>query len=303
MPRPQTIEEFHAAMAKLASPEGRGRGLAFKPRVTDVIISPYGKSGTTMLQQMVHTLRTGGDVAHEDISAVVPWLETSTDVGIDIDAEQRANPRAFKSHLSYDLVPKGCRYIVSLRDPKDALVSAYRFMEGWYFEPGSISMDEFAQDGYLSRPLERSYWGHFLSWWNQRDNPSVLLLAYENILSEKTETIRRVADFIGVPMDEQLLAITEEHTSLEFMLRHKHLFDDKLMRDRSEQVAGLPPNSDSAKVRKGRVGEHQHELSAAIGDAMDAIWRERVTAAVGLATYADASAALSLNNSVQMPKP
>ena len=37
---------------------------------------------------------------------------------------------AFKSHLSYDLVPKGCRYIVSLRDPKDALVSAYRFM-GW----------------------------------------------------------------------------------------------------------------------------------------------------------------------------
>ena len=60
----QTIEEFHAAMAKLASPEGRGRGLAFKPRVTDVIISPYGKSGTTMLQQMVHTLRTGGDVEH-----------------------------------------------------------------------------------------------------------------------------------------------------------------------------------------------------------------------------------------------
>ena len=56
MPRPQTIEEFHAAMAKLASPEGRGRGLAFKPRVTDVIISPYGKSGTTMLQQMVHPL-------------------------------------------------------------------------------------------------------------------------------------------------------------------------------------------------------------------------------------------------------
>ena len=45
-----------------------------------------------MLQQMVHTLRTGGDVEHEDISAVVPWLETSTDVGIDIDAEQRAQP-------------------------------------------------------------------------------------------------------------------------------------------------------------------------------------------------------------------
>ena len=41
----------------------------------------------------------------------------------------------------------------------------------------------------------------------------------------KDETIRRVADFIGVPMDEQLLAITEEHTSPEFMLRHEHLFE------------------------------------------------------------------------------
>ena len=136
---------------------------------------------------------------------------------------------------------------------------------------------------------ERSYWGHFCLG-GISDNPSVLLLAYENILSEKTETIRRVADFIGVPMDEQLLAITEEHTSLEFMLRHK-LFDDKLMRDRSEQVAGLPPNSDSAKVRKGRVGEHQHELSAAIGDA----WMPygvSVTATAGLAASARTRARL-----------
>ena len=293
--RPTNLTEFGAAMAKMASTDGRARGLAFQPRASDVIISPYGKSGTTMLQQMVHTLRTGGDINHEDISAVVPWLETSTDLGIDIDAEQQANPRAFKSHLSYHLVPKGARYIVSLRDPKDALVSAYRFMEGWYFEPGSISIDEFANNGYLARASERNYWTHFNSWWEQRDNPKVLLLAYENVVVEKPQTVAAVAEFVGIELTEALCATTLEHTSLEYMLRHKHLFDDKLMRERSEQVAGLPPQADSAKVRKGKVGENRHELPTEIRERMDEIWHERVTSATGLNDYAEAAQVLRLS--------
>src|SRR5258706_6854900 len=90
------------------------------PRPTDVVITPYGKCGTTWLQQIFHTLRTRGDFDFDDISRVVPWLETSVIVGLDIEAPQRAEPRGFKSHLPYDMVPKGARYIVALRDPKDA---------------------------------------------------------------------------------------------------------------------------------------------------------------------------------------
>ena len=51
---------------------------------------------------------------------------------IDINAPQRAEPRGFKSHLAHDALPPGAKAIVSLRDPKDALVSFYRFMEGWF---------------------------------------------------------------------------------------------------------------------------------------------------------------------------
>lgn len=39
-------------------------------------------------------------------------------------------------------MPRGCRSLVSLRDPKDAVVSLYRFMEGWFIEPGAIPIDE-----------------------------------------------------------------------------------------------------------------------------------------------------------------
>ena len=42
----------------------------------------------------------------DDISRVVPWIETSPALGLDLNAEQRANPRAFKSHLEYEQLPK-----------------------------------------------------------------------------------------------------------------------------------------------------------------------------------------------------
>jgi hypothetical protein len=101
----------------------RERGGSFIPRADDVIISPFGKCGTTWLQQIFHTLRTGGDTDYDDISRVVPWIETSPGLGLDLDAEQKANPRGFKSHLDFEDVPGGGRYIVSFRDPCDAPVS------------------------------------------------------------------------------------------------------------------------------------------------------------------------------------
>lgn len=81
------------------------------------------------------------DLDFDDISRVVPWIETAADLGLDLDGSQRGEPRAFKSHLPYNQVPAGARYIVSLRGPRDALVSAYRFFEGWFFEPGSIDIE------------------------------------------------------------------------------------------------------------------------------------------------------------------
>ena len=73
-------------MSRIFTPEGLGHGLAFKPRPSDVIITPFGKCGTTWLQQMVHSLRSGGDLDFDDISRVVPWIETAYGLGLDLDA-------------------------------------------------------------------------------------------------------------------------------------------------------------------------------------------------------------------------
>jgi hypothetical protein len=221
----------------------------------------------------------------DDISAVVPWIETAALLGVDINAEQRANPRGFKSHLAYDAIPPGAKAICSLRDPKDAVVSFYRFMEGWMFEPGAISIEAFAQM-YLQRTPIGSYWGHLLSWWKVRHDPAVLLLSYEQMIADPEAAIRRVAAFCGIPLTDELLALALERSSIAYMLAHKDRFDDAMMRRASEVRCNLPPGGDSAKVRKGGVGGHAGELPPAIAEVMDAKWRAEVTPVTGHADYA-----------------
>src|SRR4051795_12580959 len=207
--RATTLAELGAKVARLLSESGFAAGLGFVARPSDVIIASYSKCGTTWLQQMVHSVRTGGDLAFDDISRVVPWIETAADLGLDLDAPQRGEPRAFKSHLSYDQVPAGARYIVSVRDPRDALVSAYRFFEGWFFETGSIDMEALGRARFVEG---RTYYTHLASWWPHRHDANVLLLAYEHMKDEHEGAVRGVAEFIGFGDADERIAIARQES-------------------------------------------------------------------------------------------
>ena len=286
--RAESLKELEEIQGKLFSPEEFGKGLKLKLRPDDVIISPFGKSGTTWLQQIVHTLRTRGDMDFDDISRVVPWIETSSALGIDLDAEQKSNPRAFKSHLDYETIPKGGKYIVSIRNPEDALNSMYKFMEGWFIEPGSISLEEFALKRFIA---SQSYWKHLASWWTHRNDTNVLMLCYEQMTVDPDALIRRVAEFIDVPLDDELLAITLEHSSFSYMLEHKDRFDDALMRALSETKANLPKGSDSSKVRKGKIGETS--MPEVVQAELDEKWRKLIKETLGFVNYAELVAELN----------
>ena len=259
---------------------------SFKPRADDIIISPFSKCGTTWLQQTFHCLRTRGDMDFNDISRVVPWIELAGVLGLDLDASQRALPRSFKGRPPSDTVPKGGGYVVSLRGPNEWTVVMYRFMEGWFFEPGAISISEFTTARFATRGRGLDYWHHLISWWNERDNPDVLLFSYEQMSAEPEACIRRLAAFCGIALDDALLDLTLRQSSLSFMLAHKNKFDDLMMREVSERVGNLPPGSDSAKVRAGRVGRHRAEMPDELAATLDDIWTETVTAKLGFKDYA-----------------
>ena len=199
--RAKSIEEFVEMGTKFVTDEGYEAGLKFRPRPGDVIISTYAKCGTTWLQQIAHGLRTRGSMDFEEISQVSPWIEMAGDLSWDLEADQPGDMRLFKAHLSWEDVPKGCRYICAFRNPVDVVGSYYRFFEDWWFEPGSIDLDEMTRTLFVNAPAGFGYWHHLITWWEQRDNPDVLLLCYEDMLEDLPGTVRTVADFMGIPLE------------------------------------------------------------------------------------------------------
>ena len=117
-------------------------------------------------------------------------------------------------------------------------------------------------------------------------------MSYEQMVADPEAAIRRVAAFCGVPLDDALLALALERSSIGYMLAHKDRFDDRMMREASERRCNLPPGGDSAKVRKGGVGGHRQELTPAVAAALDAKWAELAAPRLGFADYAGLEAAV-----------
>lgn len=269
----------------------------YVPRPSDVIITPYAKCGTTLLQQMFHQLRmadAGGDMDFDDISRVVPWIETAPTLDLDTNAEQRGaeqgKPRGFKSHLHYEGLPSGARYVVALRDPHESYVSFFRFMEGWTFEPGAIAMEDFMPAWLSGGPTRVDYFTHLLSWWARRDEADTLVMSYRHIVKQKRDATRRLAALMEVRLDDAVMALVENRTSREYMLENKEPFADRMMRRLSEDRAGLPKGGDSAKIRAADTPDR--ELPDSVADQIDALWAERVTPVTGHANFAELAAEL-----------
>lgn len=277
-----SIDEMNNKFKNFRSTESWEQAISFIPDPTDIFVSPFSKSGTTWTQQIVHSLRTRGDMDFGEIMDVMPWIEMAFDLGIDINAPQKALPRAFKSHMMWDNIPKGARYIYSVRDPKDVVVSDYNFLGGWIFDKDAISIDEFVQNQHLKN---NSYWTHVKSWWSQHGNSDVLFLCYEDMKRDSGTTIRMVADFMQIDLDDELFEIVREHASFAFMKAHNDQFDDHSIRDARNEVLRLPPHVSTSKVKNGRVGDHKQLLSATLSQTIDDRWVQLFQPDYGLGSY------------------
>ena len=167
-----------------------------------------------------------------------------------------------------------------IRNPVDAAYSSFKFMEGWYIEPGKVSADEFV----LTNAKKGDYHRHFVSWWPHREDGNVLYLVYEHMKLDLASAIDKIAAFMEIEVDQELLNITKKHSSFRFMTEHKNRFDDAMLRKQSEEQV-LPEGSDSAKVRIGEVGAH--ELGKEAIAAVNEKWEEVVAPLTGFATYED----------------
>jgi hypothetical protein len=280
--RPTSVKEMHERFENFATPEGWQHGLNYKPDPTDVFIVTPPKCGTTWMQQIVHGLRTCGSMDFDEITRVVPWINMAFDTGIDIYAPQVARPHAFKTHTKLDEVPKGGKYIVIVREPCDTLVSDYHFMEGMFFEKGTISLEEFAREEFIpSHDIHK----HILAFWDRRNDEDVLPLCYENMKADLSRTIERVAAFIDIPLDDELREIVLKQSDIKFMREHKEQFEDHIIRKARGEAMRLPLDGRLNKVRTGQVGESKERVPDEIRNELEAVWQEVVMPKTGLHSY------------------
>ena len=288
MRRASTTEDLRSRLAQFHTSEGLAAVNTLEVRADDVFIAAYSKSGTTWMQQVVHQLRSRANTDFDEIMEVVPFLEVAIDAGVDPHADQRWTPRAFKSHLMWRDIPKGARYITVFRDPRTVLTSLYRFFEGWWFEPGTISLDEFACDIYLGGTASGQHWDHLVGWWPRVGDDDVLALCYEDMLAAPDAVPAVVACFLGITLDDARMGRVIKHCSREYMTANARQFDEHLLRTRRDAAWGLPSDGESSKVTRGAY----LTLSDAVVDALAARWRETVDAELGFADYQAFRAAL-----------
>ena len=89
----RAVQLLKQRLSSFRTEQGRMLGLSFKPRPDDVFVVTSSKCGTTWMQQIIHQLRSGGDMSFDEIDDVVPFIEMAYNTEINLDAEQHYQPR------------------------------------------------------------------------------------------------------------------------------------------------------------------------------------------------------------------
>ncbi|WAR14893.1 ST1A2-like protein [Mya arenaria] len=144
------------------------------------------------------------------------------------------SPRILNSHLDFKFLPeqlfeKKCKIIHILRNPKDMAVSFYNHVKG---------ITCYAYDGewqhylklFLEEKLEYGSWfGNVLSWETfVKANPSypVHVIYYEELQKNNVSEIERLAKFLGVDFNDQLVNMVSEKCQFSNMSKDKLVSDD-----------------------------------------------------------------------------
>jgi aryl sulfotransferase len=210
----------------------------FAFRDDDIVISTYAKSGTTWVQQIVSQLLWNGEAGLE-VAEMSPWLDLRVppkQVKLP-QVEAQTHRRFIKTHLPVDALvfsPKA-KYLYIGRDGRDVLWSMYNHHananEAWYGAlndtPGRVGPpiekppesihryfnEWMAGDGHPFWP----FWDNVRTWWAIRDLPNVLMLHFETLKQDMPGQIRRIAEFLEVPIDEDKWPDIVKHCSFDYM--------------------------------------------------------------------------------------
>ena len=212
----------------------------FKFRDDDIVIATYGKSGTTWMQQILAQLIFNG-AEGIDVSPLSPWLDLRVMPPEAIASlEDQTHRRFVKTHLPVDALvfsPRA-KYLYVGRDGRDAVWSLYNhhananehFYEALNNAPGRvgppIEPPPASIPDYFRRWLEEdgypfwSFWENLRSWWAIRHLPNVKLVHFNELKKDLPGSIRGIAAFLDIPIDEAKFPAIVSHCGFDYMKSH-----------------------------------------------------------------------------------
>lgn len=213
----------------------------FRFRDDDIVIGTYAKSGTTWTQQIIGQLIFGGD-PDVPVAELSPWLDLRVPARADKLAalEAQSHRRFVKTHLPVDALvfsPRA-KYIYIVRDGRDVVWSLHNHFlnaNDLLYQllnetPGLVGprmtrppadirhyfLEWLQFDGY---PFW-SFWENIRSWWEVRALPNVMLLHYAEMKADMPGTIRRIAAFLGIAIEEARFPRILRHCGFDWMKAH-----------------------------------------------------------------------------------
>ena len=270
---------------------------SFKPNPDDVLIVVPPKNGNTWLTHICHQIRMKGqEPDFKEQLEVLYVLEISgmvTGVAPDV-YQQPAKPRLFATHVPYPLLPEGGKQIFCFRNQKDAVVSAYYFMDSQLILKGRVSLPNFALV-YLE-DVEK-HLNELVTWWEHRNDENVLLVFFDDLKEDHAGSVRRIAKFMGVECDEDTIARVVHTTTHAEMSRHSSKFNMGDSISMMSKQVGEEPDPDNeyvGRVRKdgGKLGEGKEKLPLEIQQKIDQLWQQIVTTKLGFKDLDEMRAAL-----------
>jgi hypothetical protein len=228
----------------------------------DVWIVSYPKSGNTWTRFLIANLVAGDKVVDwSNIERIVP------DIYINRDPHLKGlpRPRYFKSHEGYR--PDYRRVVFIVRDPRDVAVSYYHFVRKTNTLPVDASMDDFLTKFIEGKIDPYGNWGENVGSWlgARRGTDNFLIVRYEDLQKNTQAELARIAEMLGLAVDEQLLHHAVESSRADRMRKLEQ-------EQRGEHKMLKRSRSDIPFVRTAKSGQWRTELPPEAVQQIESAW-------------------------------